>query len=134
MKTWCVHFFLFKADEGENNYICKIVEMFEDIDGELYFTAQWYYRAKDTVRYLVLSFYRSYEIFVWNHCLIISSIFQVIKKLAYLVDSKRVFFSEIQDDNPLDCLVEKLKIARIPLNVHVLVKIIFCITFFNFLL
>lgn len=80
-----------KADEGEDNYICKIVEMFEAIDGELYFTAQWYYRAKDTV----------------------------IKKLAYLVDPKRVFFSEVQDDNPLDCLVEKLKIARIPLNVDV---------------
>ncbi|TKY44565.1 DNA (cytosine-5)-methyltransferase CMT3 [Spatholobus suberectus] len=78
-----------KAEEGENNYICKIVEMFEAIDGALYFTAQWYYRAKDTV----------------------------IKKLAYLIEPKRVFFSEVQDDNPLDCLVEKLNIARIPLNV-----------------
>ncbi|XP_020221194.1 DNA (cytosine-5)-methyltransferase CMT3 [Cajanus cajan] len=78
-----------KADEGEDNYICKIVEMFEAIDGDLYFTAQWYYRAKDTV----------------------------IKKLAYLIEPKRVFFSEVQDDNPLDCLVEKLNIARIPLNV-----------------
>jgi len=26
--------------------------MFEAIDGELYFTAQWYYRANDTVSYL----------------------------------------------------------------------------------
>ncbi|MED6131246.1 hypothetical protein PIB30_008286, partial [Stylosanthes scabra] len=78
-----------KAEEGNDNYICKIVEMFEGVDGNLYFTAQWYYRAKDTV----------------------------IKILEYLIDDKRVFFSEIQDDNPLDCLVAKLNIARIPLNV-----------------
>ncbi|XP_027357407.1 DNA (cytosine-5)-methyltransferase CMT3 [Abrus precatorius] len=78
-----------KAEEGEDNYICKIVEMFEAVDGTLYFTAQWYYRAKDTV----------------------------IKNLAYLIEPERVFFSEVQDDNPLDCLVEKLNIARIPLNV-----------------
>ncbi|MED6194965.1 hypothetical protein PIB30_033578 [Stylosanthes scabra] len=77
-----------KAEEGSDNYICKIVEMFEAVDGKLYFTAQWYYRAKDTV----------------------------IKNLEYLIDPKRVFFSEIRDDNPLDCLVAKLNIARIPLN------------------
>ncbi|XP_061345031.1 DNA (cytosine-5)-methyltransferase CMT3 [Gastrolobium bilobum] len=78
-----------KAEEGEDYYICKIVEMFEAVDGGLHFTAQWYYRAKDTV----------------------------IKDLAYLIEPKRVFFSEVQDDNPLDCLVEKLNIARIQLNV-----------------
>ncbi|KAL9324724.1 hypothetical protein ACSQ67_009581 [Phaseolus vulgaris] len=83
-----------KADEGEDNYICKIVELFESIDGSLYFTAQWYYRAKDTV----------------------------IKKLAYLIEPKRVFFSEVQDDNPLDCLVAKLNIARLPLNMDLNVK------------
>ncbi|KHN40382.1 DNA (cytosine-5)-methyltransferase 1 [Glycine soja] len=83
-----------KAEEGEDNYICKIVEIFEAIDGALYFTAQWYYRAKDTV----------------------------IKKLAYLIEPKRVFFSEVQDDNPLDCLVEKLNIARITLNVDLEAK------------
>ncbi|KAL1356570.1 hypothetical protein HN51_008568 [Arachis hypogaea] len=78
-----------KAGEGEDNYICKIVEMFEAVDGTLYFTAQWYYRAKDTV----------------------------VKDLDYLIEPNRVFFSEVQDDNPLDCLVAKLNIARIPLNV-----------------
>ncbi|GAU22798.1 hypothetical protein TSUD_142380, partial [Trifolium subterraneum] len=74
--------------EGEN-YICKIIEMFESIDGELFFRAQWYYRAKDTV----------------------------IKDLGHLIEPKRVFFSEVQDDNPLDCLVEKLNIARLQLTV-----------------
>ena len=31
------------------SYIGKIVEMFEAVDGDFYFTAQWYYRAEDTV-------------------------------------------------------------------------------------
>ncbi|KAI9119408.1 hypothetical protein K1719_010083 [Acacia pycnantha] len=77
-----------KAEDEKLNYICKIVEMFEAVDGSLHFTAQWYYRAEDTV----------------------------LKNLGYLIDPKRVFFSEIQDDNPLDCLVKKLNIARLPLN------------------
>ncbi|TYK14253.1 DNA (cytosine-5)-methyltransferase 1 [Cucumis melo var. makuwa] len=77
-----------KAEDGEDDYICKIIEMFEAVDGELYFTAQWYYRAKDTV----------------------------VKDHAHLINDKRVFFSEVRDDNPLDCLVKKLNIARIPLT------------------
>lgn len=76
-----------KAEDGEDSYICKIVEMFEATDGKCYFTAQWFYRARDT------------------------SI-----KHAYDIDKKRVFFSEIRDDNPLDCLVEKLNIVKMPLN------------------
>ncbi|KAF2286276.1 hypothetical protein GH714_013067 [Hevea brasiliensis] len=76
-----------KAEDGEDSYICKIVEMFEAIDGKFYFTAQWFYRAKDT------------------------SI-----KHAYDMDKKRVFFSEIRDDNPLDCLVEKLNIVKVDLE------------------
>ncbi|GMJ13672.1 chromomethylase 3 [Hibiscus trionum] len=78
-----------KAEEGEDYYICKIVEMFEAVDGALYFTAQWFYRARDTV----------------------------MKKLGHHIDDKRVFFSHIQDDNPLDCLVGKLNIAKVSLNV-----------------
>ncbi|KAL2507960.1 DNA (cytosine-5)-methyltransferase CMT3 [Forsythia ovata] len=38
-----------KAEEGQASYICKIIEMFEAVDGSPKFTAQWYYRAKDTV-------------------------------------------------------------------------------------
>ncbi|WJX30184.1 DNA (cytosine-5-)-methyltransferase [Trifolium repens] len=78
-----------QGEEGGENFICKIIEMFESIDGELFFRAQWYYRAKDTA----------------------------IKDLGHLIEPKRVFFSEVQDDNPLDCLVEKLNIARLQLNV-----------------
>ncbi|XP_028051822.1 DNA (cytosine-5)-methyltransferase CMT3 isoform X1 [Camellia sinensis] len=77
-----------KGEEGQDDYICKIVEIFEGTDGLPYFSAQWYYRAKDTV----------------------------IKSSSNLIDNKRVFFSEVKDDNPLNCLVERLKIVRLPLN------------------
>lgn len=39
---------------------------------------------------------------------------------AYNIDKKRVFFSTIQDDNALECLVKKLNIARVPLDVWML--------------
>ncbi|KAK1386475.1 Chromomethylase [Heracleum sosnowskyi] len=78
-----------KADDGEDDYICRIIEMFEGVDGEPYFTAQWFYRAKDTV----------------------------IKHCSNLIDDKRVFLSTIKDDNNLDCLVRKIKIVQLPLNV-----------------
>ncbi|KAG5569083.1 hypothetical protein H5410_058849 [Solanum commersonii] len=77
-----------KAADGEDDYICKIVEFFEAVDGMQYFTAQWFYRAKDTV----------------------------IKSHDKFIDNKRVFLSEIKDDNPLDCLVTKLKIVPVPSN------------------
>ncbi|KAF3444432.1 hypothetical protein FNV43_RR14124 [Rhamnella rubrinervis] len=81
------------GNEEEANYICKIVEMFESVDGTPYFTAQWYYRGRDTV----------------------------IEK-AFDINPKRVFYSEVQDDNPLDCLIEKLNIERVPLNVDLEAK------------
>ncbi|XP_057483315.1 DNA (cytosine-5)-methyltransferase CMT3 isoform X2 [Actinidia eriantha] len=83
-----------KGEEGEDNYICRIIEMFEAMDGSYYFTAQWYYRAKDTV----------------------------IKGRSILIDERRVFFSEVKDDNPLSCLVERLNIMRLPLNVDVFAR------------
>ncbi|KAM7487179.1 hypothetical protein LguiB_024663 [Lonicera macranthoides] len=77
------------AGEGEDSYICRVVEMFEGVDGSPYFTAQWFYRAKDTV----------------------------IKNCSDLIDDKRVFLSEVKNDNPLDCLLEKLRIVQFTLNV-----------------
>ncbi|XP_027076555.2 DNA (cytosine-5)-methyltransferase CMT3 [Coffea arabica] len=77
-----------QAEEGKRNYICKIVEMFEGTDGMPYFTAQWFYRAEDTI----------------------------ITDCHVFIDEKRVFFSEVKNDNPLDCLVKRLRIARLPPN------------------
>ncbi|KAL1814165.1 hypothetical protein ACET3Z_024230 [Daucus carota] len=76
------------AGDGADNYICRIIEMFEGVDGEPYITAQWFYRAKDTV----------------------------IKDCSNMIDKKRVFLSNIKDDNHLDCLLEKIKIVQLSLN------------------
>ncbi|KAI3712068.1 hypothetical protein L1987_70617 [Smallanthus sonchifolius] len=40
-----------KAEEGQPYFIGRIVEMFETVDKELYFSAQWFFRAGDTVRF-----------------------------------------------------------------------------------
>ncbi|KAK2969112.1 hypothetical protein RJ640_028576 [Escallonia rubra] len=77
-----------KADDGEDNFICRIVEMFEGVDGFPYITSRWFYRARDTV----------------------------IKGSSKLIDNRRVFLSDVKDDNPLDCLIEKLRIVRVPLD------------------
>ncbi|GAB2217639.1 hypothetical protein Droror1_Dr00000842 [Drosera rotundifolia] len=74
-----------KAEEGQPDYIAKIIEFFETSDHKLYFTAQWFYRARDTV----------------------------IKDHGGLVDNRRVFFSDIKDENPLDCIMSKVKIVRL---------------------
>lgn len=77
-----------QASDGEPDYICRIIEMFESEDRTPHFTAQWYYRSTDT-----------------------------IIKDKYISDPKCVFFSEIRNDNPLDCLTRKLKIVRLALGV-----------------
>ncbi|CAN1351359.1 DNA (cytosine-5)-methyltransferase CMT1, partial [Linum perenne] len=76
-----------EAEPGNDSYICKIVEMFEAVDGTPHFTAQWYYRARDT-----------------------------IIEDGHSINEKRVFFSEVKDDNPLDCLVGKINIAMLRLQ------------------
>ncbi|TKY70271.1 putative DNA (cytosine-5)-methyltransferase CMT1 [Spatholobus suberectus] len=80
-----------KAEDGKTDYIARIVEMFETVDNEHYFTAQWFYRADDTV----------------------------IKNHGGLIDNKRVFISDVKDENPLDCIVSKVKIAQVTPNVDV---------------
>ncbi|KAL9233613.1 hypothetical protein vseg_008585 [Gypsophila vaccaria] len=82
------------SEENADPYICKITELFEGVDGLPYFRAQWYYRPKDTV----------------------------IKDAFTLRETKRIFPSDIQDDNPLDCLVEKINIVRVKPNLDILAK------------
>ncbi|CAL5366745.1 unnamed protein product [Camellia sinensis] len=78
-----------KAEEGKPNFIAKIVELSETVDRELYFTAQWFFRAEDTI----------------------------IKHKSDLIDKKRVFYSDIKDDNPLTSIVSKVKIVRLAAKV-----------------
>ncbi|KAL1213660.1 DNA (cytosine-5)-methyltransferase CMT3 [Cardamine amara subsp. amara] len=77
------------AAEGEDPHICKIVEMFEGIDGKLYYAAQWFYRVPDTV---------------------------IGTQEEVKLSKKRVFFSNVIDANELITLVKKLNILMITLN------------------
>ncbi|KAL4591802.1 hypothetical protein LXL04_004774 [Taraxacum kok-saghyz] len=83
-----------KAEEGHPDFIARIVEMFETVDKELYCSAQWFFRAEDTV----------------------------IKSQAHLIDKRRVFYSEMKDDNPLDSILSKVKIVQLPPNVDLAEK------------
>ncbi|PON67069.1 C-5 cytosine methyltransferase [Trema orientale] len=86
-----------KAEDGKPNYIARIVEFFEAADGDLYFTAQWFYRAEDTA-------------------------IKDLRDHAHILDKRRVFLSEIKDDNPLDCIVSKVKIAKVSPNLDLEAK------------
>lgn len=77
---------VFVHSGNEKDYIGRIIEMFEDDKKSTWFTSQWFYRIEDTA---------------------IKSVDEIKH------DSKRVFYSEVKDFNPLDCLVAKIKIIRI---------------------
>lgn len=38
-----------QAGKDEPDYIGRILEFFETYDGQLYFSARWYFRPEDTV-------------------------------------------------------------------------------------
>ena len=48
-ETLNIHFFL-QSGSGED-YIGRIIELFEDFNGDSWFTAQWFFRVKDTVSF-----------------------------------------------------------------------------------
>ncbi|KAL8091292.1 hypothetical protein AgCh_040403 [Apium graveolens] len=75
-----------QAEKGKPNYIAKILEFFETNKKELYMTVQWFFRPEDTM----------------------------MTNRSYLIDRKRVFISEAKDENPLDSIVQKVKIALFP--------------------
>ncbi|KAJ8774118.1 hypothetical protein K2173_009549 [Erythroxylum novogranatense] len=70
--------------EGKQKHIGRIVEFFKTTDMEDYFRVQWFYRAEDTV----------------------------MKDEAAFHDIKRVFFSTIMNDNPLDCIISKITVVQ----------------------
>ncbi|GAB4858193.1 hypothetical protein Ancab_009590 [Ancistrocladus abbreviatus] len=74
-----------KGKEGEPNYVGRIVEFFKTMDDEDYFRVQWFYRAEDTV----------------------------MNKEAFAHDKRRLFVSDLMNDNPLDCIVSKVKVMHI---------------------
>lgn len=104
--------------------------MFETTDGEHYFRAQWFYRAEDTVMLSFNSTCFSYFLLFFSGLLTFEvpkfSCYQVIKNHANLVDDKRVFLSDVEDDNPLNCIVSKVKIAQVAPNVghHIIYQLV----------
>ncbi|OVA20709.1 Chromo domain/shadow [Macleaya cordata] len=83
-----------KAEEGKPDYIGRIVEFFESTDKEQYFTAQWFFKAEDTV----------------------------IQDHSNLIDDRRVFYSNERNDNLLDCILSKIKIVQVAPNIDLVAK------------
>ncbi|KAL5854022.1 hypothetical protein ACOSQ4_003824 [Xanthoceras sorbifolium] len=50
------------------------------------------------------------------------SLVDVIKDHEDLIDKRRVFLSDIRDDNPLNCIVSKVKIAKVAANIDLETK------------
>ncbi|KAI3833034.1 hypothetical protein MKX03_021312 [Papaver bracteatum] len=73
-----------KAEGGQPDYIGRIVEFFETTKKQPYIAVKWFFRVEETV----------------------------IGEHSYLIDSKRVFYSESGDDNPLGCISEKITIVQ----------------------
>ncbi|XP_022145325.1 DNA (cytosine-5)-methyltransferase CMT2 isoform X2 [Momordica charantia] len=71
--------------EGENDHVGRIIEFFKTTDGDNYFRGQWFYRVEDTV----------------------------IQEEGAFHDRRRLFYSTVMNDNPLDCIVSKVNITRI---------------------
>ncbi|KAI3843378.1 hypothetical protein MKX03_030479 [Papaver bracteatum] len=84
---------LVKSDKEETPYICRILEFFRTKEGHVYFTAQWFYRPSDTVM-------------------------GAGPKQSDLIRQKCVFFSDVKNDNPLECLVGKANVSIIPGDVE----------------
>nr|XP_043640111.1 DNA (cytosine-5)-methyltransferase CMT2-like isoform X2 [Erigeron canadensis] len=79
-----------QGEEGGHNHVGRILEFFKTNDGEDYFRVQWFFRAEDTV----------------------------IKDAAASNNKKRLFYSTLMNDNPLDCIVSKVKVLKKPPGVN----------------
>lgn len=71
--------------EGEKNHVGTIIEFFKTTDGDNYFRGQWFYRVEDTV----------------------------IQEEGAFHDPRRLFYSTVMNDNPLDCIVSKVNIKQV---------------------
>ncbi|KAF7042152.1 hypothetical protein CFC21_051827 [Triticum aestivum] len=74
-----------KGPEGKPDYIGKILEFFETVAGEYYCRVQWFFRAEDTI----------------------------MEDQAQSHDPRRLFYSDLKDDNALDCIVSKVSIVQV---------------------
>ncbi|KAK8614291.1 hypothetical protein V6N13_122655 [Hibiscus sabdariffa] len=72
-----------KGEEAKH-HIGRILEFFKTTDGENYFRVQWFYRAEDTV----------------------------MKQEAAFHDERRLFYSTVMNDNPIDCIISKVSVTQ----------------------
>ncbi|PAN16647.1 hypothetical protein PAHAL_3G074800 [Panicum hallii] len=79
-----------KGPEGKPHYIGRLLEFFETSAGEYYFSVQWFFRAEDTV----------------------------MEDQAQSHDPRRLFYSDLKDDNLLDCIVSKVTIVQVSPSVN----------------
>uniref|UniRef100_A0A453MQU2 DNA (cytosine-5-)-methyltransferase n=1 Tax=Aegilops tauschii subsp. strangulata TaxID=200361 RepID=A0A453MQU2_AEGTS len=77
------------AEEGKPHFIGRITELFEGTDHVKYFNCRWFFRSEDTV----------------------ISTAKLVDDHSH--DPKRVFLSDERNDNPLDCIVSKVKILQV---------------------
>ncbi|KAD6453747.1 hypothetical protein E3N88_08453 [Mikania micrantha] len=70
--------------EGKQQHVGRIVEFFKTSDDENYFRVQWFFRAEDTV----------------------------MQKTAAFHDKKRLFSSNLMNDNLLECILSKVKVIE----------------------
>ncbi|XP_022735971.1 DNA (cytosine-5)-methyltransferase CMT2-like isoform X2 [Durio zibethinus] len=73
-----------KGEEAKH-HIGRILEFFKTTDGENYFRVQWFYRAEDTVMKQETSFH----------------------------DERRLFYSTVMNDNPMECIISKVTVTQI---------------------
>ncbi|RLN28488.1 DNA (cytosine-5)-methyltransferase 3-like isoform X1 [Panicum miliaceum] len=79
-----------KGPAGKLHYIGRLLEFFETSAGEYYFSVQWFFRAEDTV----------------------------MEDQAQSHDPRRLFYSDLEDDNLLDCIVSKVTIVQVSPSVN----------------
>lgn len=75
----------FIKGDGKEKHVGRILEFFRTTENEDYFRVQWFYKASDTV----------------------------MKDMASFHDKKRLFYSTLENDNPLDCLISKVNVIEI---------------------
>lgn len=78
-----------KGEEGEPNYVARILEFFETMQGENFCRVQWFFRAEDTV----------------------------MQEQGAFQEKKRLFESDLMNDNLLDCIVSKVRVVQVPSRV-----------------
>ncbi|CAN6340137.1 unnamed protein product [Urochloa humidicola] len=79
-----------KGPEGKPHYIGRLLEFFETSAGEYYVSVQWFFRAEDTV----------------------------MENQAQDHEPRRLFYSDLKDDNLLDCIVSKVTIVQVSPSVN----------------